>query len=68
MDNYFVLCWHKPSGISPRGALVVAFMLLHGVYECEFCLHHVKLSRGCFQELLEPSEHFKELNMKFRFF
>jgi hypothetical protein len=44
MENYFVLYWHKPSGISPRCALVVAFMLLHGVSKCKKCLKHVSIS------------------------
>jgi hypothetical protein len=34
MENYFVLYYHKPSGISPRGALVVPFMPLHHVSKC----------------------------------
>jgi hypothetical protein len=44
MENYFVLYWHKPSGMSPRGALVVAFMPLHGVSKCKMCLKHVSIS------------------------
>jgi hypothetical protein len=44
MENYFVLYWLKPSGMSPRGALVVAFMPLHGVSKFKKCLKHVTIS------------------------
>jgi hypothetical protein len=44
MGNNFVLYWRKPSGISPIGALVVAFMSLHGVSKCKKCLKHVSIS------------------------
>jgi hypothetical protein len=30
--------------MSPRGTLVVAFMLLHGVSKCKMCLKHVNIS------------------------
>jgi hypothetical protein len=43
MENYFVLYWHKPSEVSPRSALVVAFMPLHGVSKCKMCLKHVNI-------------------------
>jgi hypothetical protein len=46
MENYFVLYWRKPSGMSPRGNLVVAFMSLHGVSKCKMCLKHVNISYG----------------------
>jgi hypothetical protein len=44
MENYFVLYQRKPSGMSPRGTLVVAFMPLHGVSKCKICLKHVNIS------------------------
>jgi hypothetical protein len=43
MENYFVLFWHKPSGMSPRGTLVISFMSLHGVSKCKMCFKHVSL-------------------------
>jgi hypothetical protein len=43
MENYFVLYWRKPSGMSPTGTLVVAFMSLHGVSKCNMCLKHVNI-------------------------
>jgi hypothetical protein len=30
--------------VSPKGALVVAFMSLHSVYKCKRCLKHVNIS------------------------
>jgi hypothetical protein len=44
MENYFVLFWRKPSGMSPRGTLVVAFMPLHGISKCKMYLKHVNIS------------------------
>jgi hypothetical protein len=42
-ENYFVLYYRKPSGMSPRGTLVVSFMPLHGVSKCKMCLKHVNI-------------------------
>jgi hypothetical protein len=44
MENYFVLYWRKPNGISPRGALVVAFTPLHGISKWKMCLKQVSIS------------------------
>jgi hypothetical protein len=43
MENYFVLYWRKHSGMSPRDALVGAFMLLHSVSKCKRCLKHINI-------------------------
>jgi hypothetical protein len=44
MENYFVLYWRKPTGMSPIGTLVVAFMPLHDVSKCKMCLKHISIS------------------------
>jgi hypothetical protein len=43
MESYFVIYWLKPSEMGPRGALVVAFMLLHSVSKCKRYLTHVNI-------------------------
>jgi hypothetical protein len=44
MESYFIIYMCKPSGMSPRGALVVAFIPLHGVSKCKRCVKHVNIS------------------------
>jgi hypothetical protein len=50
MENYFVLYWCKPSGMSPRDALVGAFMPLHSVSKCKRSLKHVNIPCGAFSK------------------
>jgi hypothetical protein len=52
MESYFIIYMCKPSGMSLRGALVVAFMPLHGVYKCKMCVKHVIISYRSFREIL----------------
>jgi hypothetical protein len=58
MENYLVLYWHKPSGISPTCALVVAFMQLHGVSKCKKYLKHVNISYEAFGKFSYFLEYF----------
>jgi hypothetical protein len=49
---------YKPSVMRSRGALVVEFMPLHGVYKCKMCVKHVIISYRIFQEIFIFSEYF----------
>jgi hypothetical protein len=51
MVNCFVLYWHKPCGMSPGDALVVAFMFLHSVSKYKRCVKHVNISYRSFQRI-----------------
>jgi hypothetical protein len=58
MESSVVIYWRKPSEVSPRDALVVAFMPLHSVSKCIRCFKHVYIpcrlmllhSVSCFSE------------------
>jgi hypothetical protein len=43
MDKYFVIYIGKPSEVSPRGALFVAFMQSQSVFKCKRCLKRVNI-------------------------
>jgi hypothetical protein len=44
--------------------LIVAFMLIHSVYECKMLSLQIKIYRGCSQEFLESSG----MKYEFQFF
>ena len=50
-ENYFVIYWRKPSEVSPRGTLTVAFMSLHNVSMCEKCLKPVNIPCRSFRKI-----------------
>jgi hypothetical protein len=67
----FCLYWRKPSGMNPRGTLVVVFMPLHGVSKCKMCLKHANyvffIFFGIFFYFPETKIHlFEELKNVFR--
>jgi hypothetical protein len=43
MDRYFAIYWRKPSEVSPRAVLFVAFIPSQSVSKCKKCLKRVNI-------------------------